>query len=146
MAEPRSIHEALSAGDPAASAIAAPGRRTLAREGLCLQVEAVVGALRTLGTKRSERIAMVLPNGPEMAVAFLGVASGAVAAPLNTAYRARFGFPFVICVRLHSRDQILAAMRRRLEAAPDAETEEAIRQIHDIARLRLDDLLARLEA
>ncbi len=34
------------------------------------------------------RVAIVLPNGPEMAVAFLGVASGAVCAPLNPAYRA----------------------------------------------------------
>ena len=63
---------------------------------------------------------------------------------LNHRYRKRFGFPFVICVRLHSQPQILAAMRRRLERAPENEAAEAIRQIHDIARLRLADLLATL--
>lgn len=64
---------------------------------------------------------------------------------LNAAYRERFGFPFVICVRLHSRDEILAAMNRRLSGEPDAEINEAIKQIHDIARLRLDDLIGRVE-
>jgi acyl-CoA synthetase (AMP-forming)/AMP-acid ligase II len=44
--------------------------------------------LRQLGIGPSDRVAMVLPNGPEMAAAFLGVASAATAAPLNPAYRA----------------------------------------------------------
>jgi len=65
---------------------------------------------------------------------------------LNAHYRRRFGFPFVICVRLHSREQILAAIRSRLDVNPEAEAGEAIRQIHDIARLRLNDLIARLDA
>jgi acyl-CoA synthetase (AMP-forming)/AMP-acid ligase II/acyl carrier protein len=36
---------------------------------------------------RNDRVGIVLPNGPEMAVAFLGVASAATAAPLNPTYR-----------------------------------------------------------
>jgi OHCU decarboxylase len=64
---------------------------------------------------------------------------------LNTAYRERFGFPFVICVRLHTKPEILATLRRRLAGPRDEELVEAISQIHDIARLRLTDLLARLE-
>ncbi|OAD20909.1 AMP-dependent synthetase and ligase, partial [Candidatus Thiomargarita nelsonii] len=44
--------------------------------------------LNTLGVGRNDRIAIVLPNCPEMAVAFLAVAAGATAAPLNPAYRA----------------------------------------------------------
>jgi len=64
---------------------------------------------------------------------------------LNAAYRERFGFPFVICVRLHSWDQIVTAMKRRLAGDMAGEDAEAIRQTHDIARLRLEDLLARLE-
>lgn len=63
---------------------------------------------------------------------------------LNKAYRKRFGFPFVICVRLHAKDQIIAAMRRRLTCEPADEQVEAIRQIHDIARLRLNDLMVQL--
>lgn len=67
-------------------------------------------------------------------------------AALNAAYREAFGFPFIICVRLHSRDEIVAAMERRLKRSPAEERVEAIRQIHDIARLRLADLAAKLEA
>jgi acyl-CoA synthetase (AMP-forming)/AMP-acid ligase II len=88
MTLPASIHAALQSGDAAAAAIAAPGRRTLNRAGLLRQAEDVVGALRSLGVGRQDRVAMVLPNSPEMAVAFLGAAAGAVAAPLNPGYRA----------------------------------------------------------
>ncbi len=44
--------------------------------------------LNQLGIGRGDRVAVVLPNGPEMAVAFLGVAASATCAPLNPAYRA----------------------------------------------------------
>ena len=40
------------------------------------------------GIGRGDRVAIVLPNGPEMATAFLAVAAGATTAPLNPAYRA----------------------------------------------------------
>ncbi|MEX0758071.1 MAG: acyl--CoA ligase, partial [Tistlia sp.] len=45
-------------------------------------------ALAARGIAAGDRVAIVLPNGPEMAAAFLGVASHASAAPLNPAYRA----------------------------------------------------------
>lgn len=60
---------------------------------------------------------------------------------LNTRYRERFGFPFVICVRLTDKPGILAAFERRLEHDAAEEISEALRQIHHIARLRLDDLV-----
>jgi 2-oxo-4-hydroxy-4-carboxy-5-ureidoimidazoline decarboxylase len=60
---------------------------------------------------------------------------------LNTRYRDRFGFPFVICVRLTDKPGILAAFERRLEHDAAAEMPEAIQQIHHIARLRLEDLV-----
>ena len=44
--------------------------------------------LRTMGLARNDRIALLLPNGPEMAVAFLSVAAGATCTPLNPAYNA----------------------------------------------------------
>ena len=44
--------------------------------------------LAELGIGKGSRIAIVLPNGPEMATAFLSVAAGATTAPLNPAYRA----------------------------------------------------------
>jgi acyl-CoA synthetase (AMP-forming)/AMP-acid ligase II len=45
-------------------------------------------ALNEHGVGRGDRVAIVLDNGPHMASAFLGVAAGATAAPLNPAYRA----------------------------------------------------------
>jgi 2-oxo-4-hydroxy-4-carboxy-5-ureidoimidazoline decarboxylase len=60
---------------------------------------------------------------------------------LNRRYRERFGFPFVICVRMTDKPGILAAFERRLEHDAAAEMAEALRQIHHIARLRLEDLV-----
>jgi 2-oxo-4-hydroxy-4-carboxy-5-ureidoimidazoline decarboxylase len=57
---------------------------------------------------------------------------------LNAAYRERFGFPFIICVRLTNKAGILAAMERRLGNDRDAEMAEALRQIGEIVRLRLE--------
>ena len=45
------------------------------------------GRLNAIGIGRGDRVAIVLPNGPEMATAFLAVACGATTAPLNPAYR-----------------------------------------------------------
>ena len=73
---------------PDAPAICAPGRRPLSYRGLWLQVSEAAGALGRMGPGRGDRVALVLPNGPEMAVAFLAAASCATCAPLNPAYRA----------------------------------------------------------
>ena len=56
--------------------------------GLQTQIEATVSALNARGIGPTDRVALVLPNGPEMAVAFVAVASGATCAPLNPAYKA----------------------------------------------------------
>lgn len=57
---------------------------------------------------------------------------------LNAAYRARFGFPFIICVRRHTRASILAEFERRLKNDPAAELAAALAEIGQITRLRLD--------
>ena len=59
---------------------------------------------------------------------------------LNAAYRARFDFPFIICVRLTDKAGILAAMEQRLTHDRDDEIAAAIVQIGEIVRLRLEDL------
>lgn len=74
--------------DPEAVFLKAPGRKALTNGELFNQVETVVEGLRALGLKGSDRIALVLPNGPEMAAAFIGIAAGAICAPLNPSYRA----------------------------------------------------------
>jgi 2-oxo-4-hydroxy-4-carboxy-5-ureidoimidazoline decarboxylase len=56
---------------------------------------------------------------------------------LNTAYRRKFGFPFVMAVRNSTREQILAAFESRLENDYDEEFETALVEIHNIARMRL---------
>lgn len=58
---------------------------------------------------------------------------------LNTAYRAKFGFPFVICARLNDRGAILAALATRLSHPPEQEREAALAEIEKIAWLRLQD-------
>jgi adenine deaminase len=60
---------------------------------------------------------------------------------LNAAYRERFGFPFVICVREHTRASILANADARLGNPPEREVETALAEIAKIARLRLEDAL-----
>ncbi|HEX7872540.1 MAG TPA: 2-oxo-4-hydroxy-4-carboxy-5-ureidoimidazoline decarboxylase [Sphingobium sp.] len=62
---------------------------------------------------------------------------------LNAAYAERFGFPFVICVRLTDKAGILAAMETRLTHGEDEELVTAIGEVHKIVHLRLTD---RLEA
>lgn len=61
---------------------------------------------------------------------------------LNAAYRERFGFPFVIAVRHHSKATVLAAFETRLGNSRDAEIEAALQEIFTITRLRLDALFA----
>jgi 2-oxo-4-hydroxy-4-carboxy-5-ureidoimidazoline decarboxylase len=57
---------------------------------------------------------------------------------LNAAYRRKFGFPFIICVRLTDKAGILAAMERRLANDRDTEIAAALEQIGKIVRLRLE--------
>jgi 2-oxo-4-hydroxy-4-carboxy-5-ureidoimidazoline decarboxylase len=60
---------------------------------------------------------------------------------LNDAYKARFGFPFIICARLNAKDAILAAMQARLPNPPAIEHSAALAEIEKIAWLRLQDML-----
>jgi 2-oxo-4-hydroxy-4-carboxy-5-ureidoimidazoline decarboxylase len=57
---------------------------------------------------------------------------------LNAAYRERFEFPFIICVRRHTRASILTEFERRLKNDPGAELAAALTEIGEITRLRLD--------
>ena len=71
-----------------APAIGAPGRPWLTHGGLRALRAGTVAALNGMGIGRGDRVAIVLPNGPEMAAAFVAIAGGATTAPLNPAYRA----------------------------------------------------------
>jgi 2-oxo-4-hydroxy-4-carboxy-5-ureidoimidazoline decarboxylase len=60
---------------------------------------------------------------------------------LNGKYKAKFAFPFILAVQGRTRAQILAAFEQRLHHSIEAEFEEALSQIAEIARLRLCDLI-----
>jgi len=80
--------ELLGRGANDANAIGAPGRPWLTHGGLRLLAARTVASLNAMGIGRNDRVAMVLPNGPEMAALFVTVACGATTAPLNPAYKA----------------------------------------------------------
>ena len=68
----------------AISSVAGPG---LTYAGLSARIDLVELELRALGIAKGDRVAVVLDDGPELATAFLGIASAAACAPLNPAYR-----------------------------------------------------------
>ncbi len=73
--------------NPEGIAIRAPNRPECTYRELNSQVSTTFEKLRSLGLARNDPIAVVLPNSPEMATAFLSISSAATCAPLNPAYR-----------------------------------------------------------
>lgn len=61
---------------------------------------------------------------------------------LNNAYKARFGFPFIICVRENTKESILRSFETRLLHECEAEVATALDEIGKIVRLRLADAVA----
>jgi OHCU decarboxylase len=59
---------------------------------------------------------------------------------LNDAYKARFGFPFIMAVKGRSKQEIMAAFERRIAHARDQEFAAALQEISRIALLRLSDM------
>ena len=60
---------------------------------------------------------------------------------LNDAYKARFGFPFILAVKGRTRAEILAAFERRVTNTPEVEFATALEQVERIALLRIRDLV-----
>jgi acyl-coenzyme A synthetase/AMP-(fatty) acid ligase len=77
----------LAHADDNTPAVGAPGRPALTHGGLRELVAQTLAVLNGLGIGRNDRVAIVLPNGPEMACCYLACASGVTSAPLNPAYR-----------------------------------------------------------
>lgn len=61
---------------------------------------------------------------------------------VNNAYRAKFGFPYIVCVRRHTKDSVLRDFERRLPNDVATETQTSIGEICRIAALRLDQLVS----
>jgi acyl-CoA synthetase (AMP-forming)/AMP-acid ligase II len=81
------VAELLAAGAADRPAIRAPERSPLSYAGLRALAGRTIASLNGIGIGRGDRVAIVLPNGPEMAAAFVAVAGGATTAPLNPAYK-----------------------------------------------------------
>jgi 2-oxo-4-hydroxy-4-carboxy-5-ureidoimidazoline decarboxylase len=60
---------------------------------------------------------------------------------VNNAYRSKFGFPYIVCVRRHTKDSILRDFERRLPNDAGTETQASVEEICRIAALRLDQLV-----
>src|SRR5262245_22259216 len=79
--------EAVARERPGAPAIVAPGRPDLDHAGLVERVRATIASLRAAGVGPGDLLALVLPPGPELAVAGIAAMCGAVAAPLAPGLR-----------------------------------------------------------
>lgn len=60
---------------------------------------------------------------------------------LNAAYKAKFGFPFIMAVRGSDKTDILAGFVERLKNSPDQEFDRALGEIAKIAGFRLNELI-----
>ncbi|MCY3981509.1 MAG: AMP-binding protein, partial [Alphaproteobacteria bacterium] len=87
MALPCTLAELVALHSADRIALAASGRAPLTFGALVRLTDRTVASLNAFGIGRNDRAAVVLPNGPEMAAAFLAVGAGATVAPLNPAYR-----------------------------------------------------------
>lgn len=81
------LSEILGAGDGEAPAVMCPDGEVISHAQLRAAVKRLTEQLRTIGIGRSDRVAIVLPNGAQMAIAFLAAACAGCAAPLNPRYR-----------------------------------------------------------
>jgi oxalate---CoA ligase len=124
---PNTISQLMDAGAADSPALSTPGGAPLTYRALRALVSDTIGALATQGIGVNDRVAIVLDNGPEMAAAFLSIAAGATAAPLNPAYRAE-EFEFY-----------LTDLRARLVVVPQGKLSPAV----DVAT-RLGVPIARL--
>jgi oxalate---CoA ligase len=125
------VRALLDAGTGDAPAIGAPGRPSLDYAGLRAHVDATVARLNELGLGRGDRVAIVLPNGPEMASAFVSLAAGVTTAPLNPGYR-RAEYDFYL--------EDLGAKALVVEEGSESDAIEAARALGaTVLRLRVPD-------
>lgn len=60
---------------------------------------------------------------------------------LNSRYKKKFSFPFVVCARENKKAAILSGLRARLESSPQEEVERALGEISKIARHRINGII-----
>lgn len=111
-------------------AMLAPGRLPMTYGALWMQTSDVVRGLRSIGVGRTDRVAVVLPDGPEAAVAMVAVAAGAVCVPLNP------GFTYDEYLRYFGELHLAALLTR-------ADLDSASRRVAHIMGIPVIDVLTR---
>jgi OHCU decarboxylase len=97
-----------------------------------------------LAGKEAQAGAMTASSVAEQASAGLNALSPAEFAELsglNAAYKAKFGFPFIIAVRMHTKEGIFFEFKRRLQNDTQTEFANDLQNVYIITRLRLNKLL-----
>ncbi len=84
----QTLTEWMAQGQANAVCLSAPNAAPLSYQALRDLATQVQTSLNAVGIGRNDRVAIVLPNGAEMAAAFVAVAACSTSAPLNPAYRA----------------------------------------------------------
>ena len=84
----QTLYDLIKSGSDDSTALSAPGGVALTFAALRALVDRTIGGLNSSGIGRGDRVAIVVHNGPEMAAAFIAIAAGTTAAPLNPAYTA----------------------------------------------------------
>jgi oxalate---CoA ligase len=116
--------ETFSKRCPESAAILAPGRRPMTYGQLATKIRELVACLNGIGITRGDRLGLIMPQGPDMAVAFLAVSACAVSVPLNPAARVSEFETAFAQLRLNS-----VLIDRQNDAARSAARKEAIRVI-----------------
>ena len=116
------IAELAGARSPREPLLYAPGRKPLMFDRCVAQIERTVLALRKRGIAPEDRVAVVLPNGPELAMSFLAISSAAAFAPLNPQY-SQVEFAFFLkdlraCALITEPDFCPAAVRAATGPSP----------------------------
>jgi acyl-CoA synthetase (AMP-forming)/AMP-acid ligase II len=81
------LADLIARAAPGAAALLAPDTRPLTYGAFAELIDRTIASLNAAGIGRGDKIAIVIPNGPLMAAAFVALSAGAVTAPLNPAYR-----------------------------------------------------------
>ncbi len=117
--KPSTISEILEIGASDSIALTAPKRLPLSYSGLRIHCKKIGRQLASQGLINKSRVAIVMPNGPEMATAFLAVASHMSAAPLNPSYKeSEYEFylkdlkPALVIVDENSENPVIGAAER----------------------------------
>jgi 2-oxo-4-hydroxy-4-carboxy-5-ureidoimidazoline decarboxylase len=124
-------------------------------QGMCEQVatasvaeqNALIQAHPRLGARGRARAQLTQSSAEEQGRAGLDACTDAEFKELlrlNERYAARFAMPFILAVRGHTPDSILASMRQRLDNDPATEHASALQQIYRIAGFRLEEAIAPL--